>query len=381
MDFLMVMPSLVIAVWEFLESKDYRFLFIAVLGALWLVPFFRTTYWIGVVLLCASYLSLFVLSKKSIPLTFWVGLVLLIGSTAFRTYLAVGEPEKPSFWWLLPEKMAQRGSDFANNTDLTRNLAMLLDVGAITLIVFSSKYLSSVLSRLFSVSVMYMFMFFLWYPTFEVRLTPSYLDRVLWIIGLIPAVAYLLSVLGKSEPVESDFYFFFLVVYSLLFAPPRGGSFEFALLALVSFPWALLGNMAIPAVQTVVSSGLPPSVGFLFKTAGLASMFITASTVAIVRVYMLFLLVGLCYQVALQSSRKGVLSIIVSAILLFGGILTGFASKIAVNLYGGSGALFAIENVFNATNTWANVKLDIINMLIPFVIAILASYVFFGEGS
>jgi len=43
--------------------------------------------------------------------------------------------------------------------------------------------------------------------------------------------------------------------------------------------------------------------------------------------------------------------------------------------------LFAIENVFNATNTWANVKLDIINMLIPFVIAILASYVFFGEGS
>jgi len=161
-----------------------------------------------------------------------------------------------------------------NNTDLTRNLAMLLDVGAITLIVFSSKYLSSVLSRLFSVSVMYMFMFFLWYPTFEVRLTPSYLDRVLWIIGLIPAVAYLLSVLGKSEPVESDFYFFFLVVYSLLFAPPRGGSFEFALLALVSFPWALLGNMAIPAVQTVVSSGLPPSVGFLFKTAGLASMFI-----------------------------------------------------------------------------------------------------------
>jgi len=42
--------------------------------------------------------------------------------------------------------------------------------------------------------------------------------------------------------------------------------------------------------------------------------------------------------------------------------------------------LFAIENVFNATNTWANVKLDIINMLIPFVIAILASYVFFGEG-
>jgi len=104
--------------------------------------------------------------------------------------------------------------------------------------------------------------------------------------------------------VESDFYFFFLVVYSLLFAPPRGGSFEFALLALVSFPWALLGNMAIPAVQTVVSSGLPPSVGFLFKTAGLASMFITASTVAIVRVYMLFLLVGLCYQVALQSSRK-----------------------------------------------------------------------------
>jgi len=103
--------------------------------------------------------------------------------------------------------------------------------------------------------------------------------------------------------------------------------------------------------------------------------------VAIVRVYMLFLLVGLCYQVALQSSRKGVLSIIVSAILLFSGILTGFASKIAVNLYGGSGALFAIENVFNATNTWANVKLDIINMLIPFVIAILASYVFFGEGS
>jgi len=63
-------------------------------------------------------------------------------------------------------------------------------------------------------------------------------------------------------------------------------------------------------------------------------MFITASTVAIVRVYMLFLLVGLCYQVALQSSRKGVLSIIVSAILLFSGILTGFASKIAVNLYG-----------------------------------------------
>jgi len=74
MDFLMVMPSLVIAVWEFLESKDYRFLFIAALGALWLVPFFRTTYWIGLVLLCASYLSLFVLSKKSIPLTFWVGL-------------------------------------------------------------------------------------------------------------------------------------------------------------------------------------------------------------------------------------------------------------------------------------------------------------------
>jgi len=35
----MVMPSLVIAVWEFLESKDYRFLFIAALGALWLVPF------------------------------------------------------------------------------------------------------------------------------------------------------------------------------------------------------------------------------------------------------------------------------------------------------------------------------------------------------
>jgi len=96
---------------------------------------------------------------------------------------------------------------------------------------------------------------------------------------------------------------------------------------------------------------------------------------------MLFLLVGLCYQIALQSGKKGVLSKVLSVILVFGGVLTGFASRMAVNLYGGSGALYAIENVFNATNTWANVKLDIINMLIPFVIAILASYVFFGEGS
>jgi len=117
--------------------------------------------------------------------------------------------------------MAQRGSDFANNTDFTRNVAVLLDVVAITLIVFSSRNLSSILSRVFSVSVSYMFVFFLWYPTFEVRLTPSYLDKVLWLIGLIPAIAYVLSVFGKSEPVETDFYFFFIVVYSLFFAPPR----------------------------------------------------------------------------------------------------------------------------------------------------------------
>jgi len=381
MDFLMVMPSLVIALWEFFESKDFRFLLVAALGALWLVPLFRTTYWFGVLLLCVSYLSLFLLSKKRIPWTFWLGVLLLVGSTGFRTYLAVNEPQKPNLWWLLPEKMAQRGSDFANNTDFTRNVAVLLDVVAITLIVFSSRNLSSILSRVFSVSVSYMFVFFLWYPTFEVRLTPSYLDKVLWLIGLIPAIAYVLSVFGKSEPVETDFYFFFIVVYSLFFAPPRGGSFEFALLALIAFPWALLGNATVPVAETFISSGLPPSVGFLFKAAGLASMFITASTVAIVRVYMLFLLVGLCYQIALQSGKKGVLSKVLSVILVFGGVLTGFASRMAVNLYGGSGALYAIENVFNATNTWANVKLDMINMLIPFVIAILASYVFFGEGS
>jgi len=83
----------------------------------------------------------------------------------------------------------------------------------------------------------------------------------------------------------------------------------------------------------------------------------------------------------LQSSRKGVLSIIVSAILLFSGILTGLHRKLLLISTGAVERCLPLENVFNATNTWANVKLDIINMLIPFVIAILASYVFFGEGS
>jgi len=47
---------------------------------------------------------------------------------------------------------------------------------------------------------------------------------------------------------------------------------------LIAFPWALLGNATVPVAETFISSGLPPSVGFLFKAAGLASMFITAST-------------------------------------------------------------------------------------------------------
>jgi hypothetical protein len=380
MDLLAVVPSVVVSVYGLIESKDLKFLIVLGLAALWFVPVIRTTYWIALLLVFITYFTVFRLSKGKLSWPFWAGAILLVSSTIFRTYLAVGEPDKPSFWWLLPQKMAQRGSDFANNVDLTRNVSVLLDVTGLSLLVYSTNSLKNIVLRLFSMLASFMFVFFLWYPTFEVRLTPSYLDVILWSIGLIPAVVYLISVFSKSSSVEADFYFFFVVVYSLFFAPPRGGSFELALVAMVSFPWAALGELVSSTTQTLVLSGLPPSIGFLFRGVGLASLLITAPTVPIARIYVLFMLVGLCYDIAKHSGVSGIIPVAVGIVLSFAGILTGLASSIAVNLWGGSGAFFSLQNIFNATVGWANIKLDVIDMLIPFAIALLASYVFFGEG-
>jgi hypothetical protein len=138
--------------------------------------------------------------------------------------------------------------------------------------------------------------------------------------------------------------------------------------------------LASPSLHTIVVAGLPPSVGFLFKATGLASMLITAPTVAIVRIYVLILLLGLCYQIAKPSINVGIVPVIIGLFLSIAGIFTGFVSSIAVNLWGGSGAFFSIQNILNSTLGWANIKLDVINTLVPFIIALLASYVFFGEG-
>ncbi|NPV87905.1 hypothetical protein HPY42_00030 [Coprothermobacteraceae bacterium] len=377
---ILVIPLIFVVLWELVETRSLKFVALLALGALWFIPYVRSSYWISLLLMVTTYVALYMSLRKKLPWTFWVGIALLFLSTLGRTYLASAEPQKPAFWWLLPQKMAQRGGDFANNADLTRNLSMFADIAGMSLVSYSARYLSSARARVVAVLTASYFLIFCWYPTFEVRLTVSYLDKVLWVIGLIPAIGHLLSAAGKDEGPEADFFVLLVGVFAVMFAPPRGGGFELMLMAMVSFPFAVLARLAITPAKLTALGGLPPTVGFLFRALTITSLFISAPTVAIARIYMLLLLVGLVMEAAHATESKGVLPALVALGATFAGVLTGLAARLAVDLYEVTGALYTINNNLNVAITMPNIRLDMVNAMLPLVVALLASYVFFGEG-